>query len=127
MSTVTETRPVYVHHNLTPAQRFASAVATLGNSPNAVAQTLWDLGIRGKAGCARECAVANWMTDVLGLRNVAVCGDELSGDLDAEHHTERVVLRQQPPPAVAGFIAGFGARQYLDLVEGGSCTCAEVA
>ena len=123
-ATLERTTEVPVHHHMTPARRLEAALTTLGNTPNAVAQTLYDAGIRGEAGCSERCALANWLTHAVGLEEVRVCADQIIAEVPAGNGRVDAILRITPGPALAGFIAGFDNGNYRDLVDTGVCiTC----
>lgn len=98
-------------------EELVALLASLGNSADAVADTLYAAGVRGKPDDATCCPVANWLSQEAGLEpyveREGVC---LYLDIDQDFEVQPQ-LRADTPPAVAEFIQRFDHDGYPELDE----------
>jgi len=105
----------------TTARRVRYLLADLGDSPDAVAETLRAAGITGVREVGSACPVANWLHhQEPTLGDLEVSEEEvallLSDDDEPGDHFEWVIQTD----AVADFIVRFDHGHYPDLVAGGA-------
>ncbi len=93
----------------------AELLAGLGDTPDAVADRLRALGIKGVQGDACFCPIARFLdSDSTPYRCAAVT--DLSSIVDSPAEDYRTLQVSNPAP-VAEFIGRFDAGIYLDLVQ----------
>jgi hypothetical protein len=104
-------------------KRAGSLLEGLGRSPDEVAASLQEAGVQGVPRSNSSCAVALYTAALLRadprIRSVAVGPCTLVLTLtrdDGVRPGGRLVV--QLPKAVRGFVAGFDARAYPDVVRG---------
>jgi len=96
-------------------------LAELGDSPDKVAETLRVTGVRGVPRDNRSCAVALYLSALVGseprIRSVAVGHCSLTINLVAPDSRPAGRLQVQLPKPVRRFVAAFDARQYPMVVR----------
>lgn len=94
--------------------RVTAALAELGDTPDAVADSLRAKGIKGARRAECDCPVANYLRTLDGISEIEVSGTEvfLGPSIDQGIGIEM-------PVSVAGFVHHFDEGVYLDLVDGG--------
>ena len=103
-------------------KRAGSLLDGLGRSPDEVATSLREAGVQGVPRSNSSCAVALYTAALLRadprIRSVAVgpCTLVLTLTRDDARPGGRLVV--QLPKAVRGFVAGFDAREYPEVVRG---------
>jgi len=95
----------------------AGLLAELGDSPDEVAETLRATGVRGVPRDNRSCAVALYLSALVGseprIRSVTVGHCSLTINLVAPSDSRPAGrLQVQLPKPVRRFVAAFDARQY---------------
>jgi hypothetical protein len=98
-------------------------LAGLGDSPDEVAESLWKAGIRGVPRDNRTCAVALYVSAVMGsepaIRSVSVghCSIAVTVVKPTDLRPAGRLLIQLPKP-VRRFVAAFDDRRYPQVVAG---------
>jgi hypothetical protein len=97
-------------------RKTSGLLAELGNSPDEVAETLRVTGVQGVPRDNRSCAVALYLSALVGsepsIRSVAVGHCSLTINLVALDSRPAGRLQVQMPKPVRRFVAAFDARQY---------------
>ncbi len=98
-------------------KKTSGLLAELGDSPDEVAETLRATGVRGVPRDNRSCAVALYLSALVGsepsIRSVAVGHCSLTINLVAPRDSRPAGrLQVQLPKPVRRFVAAFDARQY---------------
>lgn len=111
--------------NIRPSQRYRGQLAqhtdelltNLGDDAPAVARALGSIGVSGVPRAPRECAVACYLSAVVGseraVQSVHVGKDELGIRLAGWRPAVRVAL----PRAVREFIAAFDSNLFPELIS----------
>ena len=110
-------------------KRAGALLDGLGRDPDEVAASLRDVGVQGVPRSNSSCAVALYASALLEtdprIRSVAVGPCTLVLTLtrqDGARPGGRLVV--QLPKAVRGFVAGFDAREYPEVIRGALPTAA---
>jgi hypothetical protein len=94
-------------------------LAALGRDADQVASALGAGGVRGKRTSTRECAIAVYVSAIVGaderVSAIAVAGTRMRITLQS-HWTPPVVVWL--PPAVRQFVSAFDAGRFPSLVRG---------
>jgi hypothetical protein len=103
-------------------KRAGALLDSLGSSPDEVAQTLHEAGVQGDPRSNTSCAIALYTAAVMKgdprIRSVAVGPCTLVLTLDRPDEARpggRLVV--QLPKAVRGFVAGFDAHGYPEVLR----------
>lgn len=97
-------------------QRITDLLAGLGDTPDAVAARLGEMGIRGVVKEPELCPIAMVVRTVDGADEVGylnVCNSAMTLDDTAWEVPEPIEL----PPAVKAFVRAFDGGLYPDLIE----------
>jgi hypothetical protein len=93
-----------------------SALAKLGRSKDQIATSLQKRGIRGDLGCPYDCAVANYLKKVFGVKK----GYRFSVDLGAAEYINAIthckVVGVPISKAIESFIYAFDAKEFPSLI-----------
>lgn len=89
------------------------ALMRLGDSPDAIARTLQDQGIRGRRFCALLCPVAWYLRRHCGFGNVSVTPSNIMWDSDLSRNI------RPTPDTVVEFLLRFDRLVYPQLLTEG--------
>lgn len=92
----------------------------LGGSAE-IADEIESRGIRSKPGCPEACAVADFITETVGVYQVTVDGDTATGFYRAEYEGDDLVpqfpFRVDLPASVTEFVTDFDCGKYPSLIS----------
>ncbi len=99
---------------ITTDDELAVLLATLGDTPVAVAETLRAKGIKGRPCESSRCPIANWLVTETGAVTV-----EVDSDIYFRHAGAHGLWIDPTPDAVAEFIRRFDEGDFPDLIDDG--------